>query len=108
MAVLFSIAAPAAVPVARVRREVLLDSSPAAAVPCIQRAAHPAAPLEVPVPVSVSVPASVPVPALAARVLEWEALLAWFRLRARLRVRNVQAARSVAVASNIRRPKKAR
>ncbi len=111
MAVLFLIAAPAALlVVVSARRVALPDSSPAAVVPCTPRASSPAeALLEQHAPALASALVSVPVLVLVRRAPEWVALPAvLYRLRVKLRVRSARAARSVVVVSNTRRPKKDR
>ncbi len=104
----FLIAVRAEVLPVNVRRVVLRDSSPAAAVRCIQRAASLVALRERHALVLASVQASAPVPASVDLAPEWVAQAAWFPLQAKRRVHSVRVARSVAAVSNTPRPKKVR
>lgn len=110
MAVQFLIAVQAALLVASVHREALPDNSPAVAAPCIPRATSPEALPERPGPAlaSSALVLAAHVPVLAAHVPEWVVRPDSFHLRVKRRVRSARAARSVAVASNIQRPRKAR
>lgn len=98
------------VPAVSVHKVALQDNSPAAAVPCTQRALSPAEALReqlAPVLASSALVSAARVPASAVRAPEWVRPDS-FRLRAKRRVRSAQAAHSAAVVSSTKRVKKAR
>ena len=84
-----------------------LPEHPAPVAPCIPRVPSPVVDLPEHAPALDSVLVREPVPA-SASVPVRAAQLDSFRLLVRRRVRSVQAASHAAVASNIRRPRKAR